>query len=368
MGGPLNSTDMRATLRELNVAEKIGLAGALLPFVVKLSSVRSETQNGEYVLWEYRDWAQIAGGALALACSVIGLVLVLRSSSTKKPIHFAIVGLMALLGTYQVLHGTGTIGGPAVHTPSSNEADVALPVPTEQLSDETVAVAEGTDDAPTPSEVAITLATLEKGCDSGQSGQCVSAGVAYADGKGVPSDATRAAGLYQKACDQNDEYGCLYLAYLTEDGTGVEKSVLGAQTLFQKSCDLGQGEGCSGLADYYDQGIDVSKDQARAFALYVRGCDLDHAHSCSMAGRQLAKGEGVDVDEVRAVKLFIQGCDGGSGTGCLFASTSYRDGFGVTADAALAAEYKKRACDLGRTQACENAETSDSSTETTLAP
>lgn len=104
------SEDLTPTVRIPGPSEIVGFIAVGLPFVLSTASSSSSTVNGEVVSFVYRDWTAVGGGAVALVCGVLSLLL-LRRRTTHKPARIAIaVGLLAL-GGFHVARGFGVMAG-----------------------------------------------------------------------------------------------------------------------------------------------------------------------------------------------------------------------------------------------------------------
>lgn len=112
------SDDLAQTVRVPGPSEIVGFCAAGLPFLLSTATSSSSTVNGEVVAFVYRDWTAVGGGAVALVCGVISLLL-LRRRTTNKPVRIAIaVGLLAL-GGFHVARGFGVMAGGAASSSTS---------------------------------------------------------------------------------------------------------------------------------------------------------------------------------------------------------------------------------------------------------
>jgi hypothetical protein len=101
--------------------EIAGVAFGLIPLVVTMSSVESETVNGQVTKFEYRDWVAIGGGAAAGVCGLVALALLARTDRAQRLVRVAIAVVLLGLAALQILRGVGMIG---VDRPASREVVV----------------------------------------------------------------------------------------------------------------------------------------------------------------------------------------------------------------------------------------------------
>jgi hypothetical protein len=97
----------------------IGLAAGLVPFVLSYSetSTHSVTTRGSGVdvtqtIQQHVDYIALGGGAVAIACAVIGLLLIARTRT--RALRFAVFAGVLALGGFQIIRGTLTEGGTSV--------------------------------------------------------------------------------------------------------------------------------------------------------------------------------------------------------------------------------------------------------------
>ena len=88
------------------------------------------------------------------------------------------------------------------------------------------------------------VARFQKGCDSGDPGDCYDLGRMYEGGHGVKQDFARATGLFRQACDAGEAYGCGSLIPFCEyeyygKPAGIPKDENRATELSRKACDGG---------------------------------------------------------------------------------------------------------------------------------
>lgn len=95
------------------VAEVLGVLGAIAPFVVTVSSLKTETANGVVTKYVFRDWVAVGGGAVAILCAIAVAARWKGTLASKKPLRAAIAAVALALGAFHLLRGFGIIGQPA---------------------------------------------------------------------------------------------------------------------------------------------------------------------------------------------------------------------------------------------------------------
>jgi len=86
-----------------NANEITALVAVLLPFFVHLGSITVTKGGGS----SYFDLFATAAGAVAIGSSISAAILVQRSP--QRILHFAIIGVLLVLGVYQLLMGLGLL-------------------------------------------------------------------------------------------------------------------------------------------------------------------------------------------------------------------------------------------------------------------
>lgn len=93
----------------------VGLAIGLLGFFVSLSSMSSQSINGEMTMCSYQDYGAMIAGVLCLVCAGMGIQR-RRKSPYKFPVAhwivYALAAVLVVLAVVHVLRGLGMIGGP----------------------------------------------------------------------------------------------------------------------------------------------------------------------------------------------------------------------------------------------------------------
>lgn len=89
-----------------NAKELIGLVAGLVPFILHFQS-GTVSRSGATVTSSYFDLVAILGGIVALF-SVIGAIMLLERGP-QRPAHLGLLGVILVLGVYQLLAGLGLL-------------------------------------------------------------------------------------------------------------------------------------------------------------------------------------------------------------------------------------------------------------------
>jgi hypothetical protein len=111
-------------------SEIAGFTAVAAPFLISTSSSSSKTVNGELVDFAYRDWFAVGGGAVAIACGIISLLL-LRRRTTNRPARIAIAAVLIALGALHVSRGFGLVGRASSTTITTRTVEIAPAVDVE---------------------------------------------------------------------------------------------------------------------------------------------------------------------------------------------------------------------------------------------
>lgn len=202
------------------------------------------------------------------------------------------------------------------------------------------------------------ITNLEKACDDGDKKECRMVGYRYLLGLRVPKDKLKAAKWYEKGCNSDNTENCISAAniYTDED---VDQYKFKVNELYQIACDGGDSDGCTNLGIRYHLGKGVRKDVFKAFELYKKVCEdgqIGHSRvvACSNLGVMYESGEGVRQDIFKATELYDEACLLNSAHGCNNLGTLYESGESVRQDKAKALLLFGKACDLKLEAGCIN--------------
>jgi TPR repeat protein len=197
------------------------------------------------------------------------------------------------------------------------------------------------DQAHSPKNAQLMLATCELGSDDG----CNGAGVAYLEWKGV-KDVLKARKLLQMGCDHQHGMACANLAGLLFENERTE-----SRKAYARSCELGLPLGCASLGNILADSSDP-KDQKQAPSKLRMGCEHGFGAACTNLGYQYFEGRGVSLDKDRAVGYYERACGLSNGLGCILLGHVFAAGEVRARNPSMAIDLYKKACDLKLAVGC----------------
>jgi TPR repeat protein len=131
------------------------------------------------------------------------------------------------------------------------------------------------------------------------------------------SDVNLSLAYYDKGCEYGYEYSCTSAADINVKGVGREESggrtdinVSKALEYYIKACDL-NANNCTAVAHMYEKGYkDISKDITKAIEYYKKHCDskFENVETCQKVGQAYAIGEVVPKDFKIASEYYAKAC------------------------------------------------------------
>jgi TPR repeat protein len=150
----------------------------------------------------------------------------------------------------------------------------------------------------------LTLASLSRRAESGDSKAMVELGMDYVFGRGVPRDYQKANSWLRKASDGGDPAGTNNLGVLYANGYGTAVDFHQAASLYRQAAEAGYAPAMANLGSMYEKGNGVPRDSHMALDWYRRAAQAGNPSAMYDLGAMYENGEGVPKDRQQAVDWY----------------------------------------------------------------
>ena len=225
--------------------------------------------------------------------------------------------------------------------------DIGIMVMPDDLGDEDVSLAPGTDSA----RLRTTLEPIdiERRIDKGltAAGEASAFPPDYAFGAFQRGWFLTAFSLALERAESGDPVAQTLLGVLLSRGLGVKQDLTAAADWYRLAGEGGDREALYALGQLYLDGSGVTRDLAAAAALFRRAADLDHAGAARELGYLLLAGEAVDQNAMLAAAFFSRAARLGDMDAQYTLAGLFVEGIGVVGDESHAARWYAEAARNG---------------------